>query len=97
MEEFFNIKIGYDKLYRYYIESDKTLLKLHHSQKEIATGDDFSDFELYLRPSMDFRGKLLERGDRLMVMEPQHLAEEIMAIHQESVKRYKRSEDFMKV
>ena len=72
-------------------------LKLHHSQKEIATGDDFSDFELYLRPSMDFRGKLLERGDRLMVMEPQHLAEEVMAIHQESVKRYKRREDFMKV
>lgn len=72
-------------------------LKLHPSQKEIATGDDYSDFELYLRPSMDFRGKILERGSRLKVMEPQHLAEEIREIHTESVNLYEKDEDCSEV
>ena len=72
-------------------------LKLHPSQKEIATDDDYSDFELFLRPSMDFRGKILERGGRLKVMEPQHLAEEIREIHLESVNLYKTDEECPRV
>lgn len=72
-------------------------LKLHHSQKEIATGDDYSDFELYLRPSMDFRGKLMERSDRLEVIEPQHLAQEIEQMHLNSVNLYKNRVESSKV
>ena len=72
-------------------------LKLHHSQKEIATGDDYSDFELYLRPSMDFRGKLMERSDRLEVIEPQHLAKEIELMHLNSVNLYKNRVESSKV
>ena len=72
-------------------------LKLHHSQKEIATSDDYSDFELYLRPSMDFRGKLMERSDRLEVIEPQHLAQEIEQMHLNSVKLYENREESSKV
>lgn len=72
-------------------------LKLHHSQKEIATSDDYSDFELYLRPSMDFRGKLMERSDRLEVIEPQHLAQEIEQMHLNSVNLYKNRVESSKV
>lgn len=72
-------------------------LKLHHSQKEIASCDDYSDFELYLRPSMDFRGKLMERSDRLEVIEPQHLAQEIEQMHLNSVNLYKNRVDISKV
>ena len=72
-------------------------LKLHHSQKEIATADEYSDFELFLRPSMDFRGKIMERGERLEVMEPEHLATEIEAAHLQSVKLYENRKDILKV
>lgn len=72
-------------------------LKLHHSQKEIATADEYSDFELFLRPSMDFRGKIMERGERLKVMEPEHLAAEIEAAHLQSVKLYENRKDILKV
>jgi hypothetical protein len=72
-------------------------LKLHHSQKEIATADEYSDFELFLRPSMDFRGKIMERGDRLEVMEPGHLANEIELAHLHSVKLYENRKDILKV
>lgn len=64
-------------------------LKLHPSQKEIAAGDDYSDFELYVRPSLDLRGKIQERGSRLKVLEPQHLADEILQICLETVNLYK--------
>ena len=63
-------------------------LKLHHSQREINAGDGFSDFELYLRPTLDFVGKLMERGDRIKVLEPQHLAEEIREKHKNAVNLY---------
>ena len=63
-------------------------LKLHHSQREINAGDGFCDFELYLRPTLDFVGKLMERGDRIKVLEPQHLAEEIREKHEKAVNLY---------
>ena len=66
-------------------------LKLHHSQREIAVGDDYSDFELYLRPTLDFEGKLMERGDRIKVLKPQHLAEKIREKHKSSVKLYEET------
>ena len=64
-------------------------LPLHHSQKEIATTDGYSDFELMLRPTEDFISPLLARGSAIQVLEPQHLAEDIKALHQASVDLYK--------
>lgn len=64
-------------------------LPLHHSQKEIATTDDYSDFELTLRTTADFYGPLLARGSAIKVLEPQHIAEDIKALHQASVDLYK--------
>ena len=64
-------------------------LPLHHSQKEIATTDEYSDFELTLRATADFYGPLLARGSAIKVLEPQHIAEDIKALHQASVDLYK--------
>ncbi len=72
-------------------------LKLHHSQREIASGDEYSDFELFLRPSMDFRGKIMERGSRLEVLEPLHLAKEIWDANLASVKLYEKRKDLSEV
>ena len=64
-------------------------LPLHHSQKEIATTDEYSDFELTLRATVDFYGPLLARGSAIKILEPSHIAEDIKALHQASVDLYK--------
>lgn len=52
-------------------------LPFHHSQREIAAEDGYSDFEIYLRPTSDFYTPLLSRGPNIKVLEPQWLADEI--------------------
>ena len=64
-------------------------LPLHHTQREIATNEEYTDFELTLRPTSDFKTKLLSRGEWLQVLEPQSLADEIVEWHQKAVERYK--------
>ena len=50
---------------------------LHHSQREIASGEDWTDFEYWLRISNDFYTPMLSRGPNIKVLQPQWLAEEI--------------------
>ena len=52
-------------------------LPFHHSQKEIASGEDWTDFEYWLRISNDFYTPLLSRGPNIKVPQPQWLADEI--------------------
>lgn len=56
-------------------------LPLHKSQREIGRGEDFADFELHLRPTVDFSAHLLSRGGWLKVLSPQWLADEIHQMH----------------
>lgn len=63
-------------------------LPLHHSQKEIATEENHSDFELTLRPSTDFTTPLLSRGPAIKVLTPQWLADEIRQLHKEALELY---------
>lgn len=63
-------------------------LPVHHSQKEINTTYDYSDFELYLKPTMDFSGKLLSRGSWIEVLEPQWLREDVVKRYKEAISRY---------
>jgi hypothetical protein len=65
-------------------------LPMHHSQRVINTTDDYTDFELKLRPTNDFKAHLLSRGQWLEVLEPQSLAEEIIEWHQNAINRYKK-------
>ena len=70
----------------YYIRD----LPLHHSQREIRTTDEYCDFELRLKPTSDFKGKLLQRAEWIEVLEPQSLIDDIIALHQRSINRYKK-------
>lgn len=63
-------------------------LPLHHSQKEIVTTEDHSDFEMFLRPTSDFFSPLLARGAAIKIMEPQWLAEEIRKQHLAATELY---------
>ena len=74
-------------------------LPLHHSQRELqshtadpASPDDesYTDFELRLRPTGDFKARLLSLGEWIEVMEPQSLADEIAAMHQRAIDRRMR-------
>ena len=68
-------------------------LPLHGSQTEVMQGEDWADFRFRLRPSWDFIGKLMERANRLKVMEPESVVAKIWTKHAESVKLYKENEE----
>ena len=69
---------------RFYLKD----LPLHHSQREIAQGDDYTDFELHLRPTMDFCNCLLSHGCHIKVLSPERLALEIFEMHAEAAQLY---------
>ncbi len=63
-------------------------LPLHHSQKEVVTTEEYSDFEMVLRPTADFFSPLLSRGAAIKILEPESLANEIKELHQAAVELY---------
>ncbi len=63
-------------------------LPLHHSQKEINTTVDYSDFSYYLYPTSDFIGQILRKGNRIQVISPKTLREKTHDIIQEMLKNY---------
>jgi len=63
-------------------------LPIHFSQKEIFTSDEYSDFEVTLRPTLDFSGYIVSRSSLVKVLEPQWLANEIKDTHRDAFKLY---------
>ena len=62
---------------RYYLRD----LPIHHSQKIIEEGEDYSDFELNLRPTIDLTRHLLGLGSTVQVLSPDWLADEVHEMH----------------
>lgn len=77
---------AYD-LERFYIRD----LPVHSSQRIIEETDDYTDFELQMRPTLDFSTFLLSKGNRLEVIEPEWLAQEIYEMHMESAIMYEKN------
>lgn len=63
------VVIRVDCAQRDYVRS----LKLHHSQKEIVTTDEYSDFELFVRPTYDFIQVILTLNFRTQIIAPVEL------------------------
>ena len=63
-------------------------LPLHHSQKELCKTDNYSDFEYYLVPTLDFQQAILKEGHELEVIEPKSLREMIHNELKETIKLY---------
>ena len=61
-------------------------LPLHSSQKELAVGDDYVDFEVKLHPTSDFLAQILSRGRWLKVLEPNDIAVKVKQLHLEATK-----------
>ena len=63
-------------------------LPIHSSQREIAQGEDYADFELHVRPTIDMSYHLLGLGNSIKVLEPEWLAEVVHVMHQEAAGLY---------
>lgn len=95
LKDFFGVFIGGNeqpthivlRAYGKMIPLLRTLPK-HHSQKEIATEKDYSDFEYHLTPTFDFKQEILKEGSDLEVIEPASLRDEIKASLSNSLNRY---------
>ncbi|MBO6190563.1 MAG: WYL domain-containing protein [Alloprevotella sp.] len=69
---------------RFYVRD----LPLHHSQRKIVSTDEYADFELNLRPTIDFSNHLMTYTDGLKVLSPQWLADEMYQMHLNSAQFY---------
>ena len=54
-------------------------LPLHHSQKEIGSGDGYSDFMIEVRPNNELIAMLLYKRERIKVLSPASIVEEMKA------------------
>lgn len=69
---------------RYYMYD----LPLHSTQRVVKQGEDYTDFELTLRPTLDLTHHLLSRGNLIKVLSPEWLAKEVRDMHLESARLY---------
>lgn len=69
---------------RYYLND----LPLHHSQKVIGRGENYTDFEYYIRPTIDFCGHILSLANQLKVICPQSLANRIRQMAMDTLEMY---------
>lgn len=65
-------------------------LPLHPSQTEIEKTDDYSVFELRVRPSYDLQQEILWNGDNIEVLEPKWLRDEIKGAAKRILANYKK-------
>ena len=63
-------------------------LPLHHSQCELTSTPDYTDFSFDIRPTSDFLGELLRHSEGIEVLEPLDLREKMRQMIVETLKRY---------
>lgn len=61
---------------------------IHSSQKIIAEGEDYTDYEIIIKPTLDFKRYILSGVPDLIILAPQSLIEEIKAMLQEEMNHY---------
>ena len=63
-------------------------LPLHHSQRELTSTEDYTDFSYDIRPTSDFLGELLRHSEGIEVLEPLDLREKMRQMIADMLKRY---------
>lgn len=69
---------------KYYLRD----LPIHPSQREIAATKEYTDYEIRLRPTSDFKAHILSRGEWLQVISPRWLANDIKNWLQAAIGKY---------
>lgn len=62
-------------MHRQYVRA----LPLHHTQREVETGEWNSVFEYRMKPTFDLKQELLSRGDAVEVLSPRSLRDEMQS------------------
>ena len=62
---------------------------MHDSQQETENIDEYSIFELQVRPTFDFQQELLKNGDDIEVLEPSWLRKDIAGTIKRMWNKYK--------
>lgn len=62
---------------------------LHHSQRVVEENENWTDFSLYLRPTYDFKQDLLWHRDKLTVVSPEWLREDMLDILSRMAESYR--------
>lgn len=63
-------------------------LPLHHSQRELSSTPDYTDFSFDIRPTTDFLGELLRHSEGIEVLEPLELREKMRQMIENTLNRY---------
>ena len=63
-------------------------LPLHHSPRELASTEDYTDFSYDIRPTSDFLGELLRYSEGIEVLEPLDLRDRMRQMIADTLKRY---------
>lgn len=66
-------------------------LPLHHSQREIGKGEDYTDFELFMRPTLDFNAYVLSRTQLLKVISPEWYVDEFLCMLEDTISMYQEA------
>lgn len=66
-------------------------LPLHHSQRELESGNDYTDFSFDIRPTDDFLHELLHHVDGIEVLEPANVRDRAIEMLENTLKRYKKN------
>lgn len=66
-------------------------IPLHSSQKEISKNETYTDFEVFVCPSFDFRQAVLAQGAKLVILSPQSFREEIQQELREMLESYEQN------
>ena len=70
-------------------------LPVHPSQRLIAEGDGYCDYEVTLRPTVDFLGYLLSRAQWVEIISPQEVRDHIISMVDNIKNRYNKSQKSM--
>ncbi len=62
---------------------------LHHSQEIVEDTNDWTDFSLYIRPTYDFKQDLLWHRDKLVVLSPDWLRDDLIDILGRMINSYR--------
>lgn len=63
-------------------------LPLHESQQEIERNEEYSIFELFIRPTYDLYQEVLRMGTEVEVLAPLYMREEIIAMFEDTYKQF---------
>lgn len=83
------IRLRADREQRYYLRAQP----LHGSQKEVESGEDYSVFEYYLRPSFDLFQKILWMREKVEILAPESVRAEFAGLVGEIAAKYRAKEE----